>query len=76
MPDRTSAPWWQEAAARADGMLFTSCKIKFEREDGTIGESPANGTTLFAAGDVACEVLSRSGLGRFVITNAKFCNQH
>ena len=30
-PDRTSAPWWQDAAYRADAILFTRGKVKFER---------------------------------------------
>jgi len=63
MPDRTSAPWWQEAAAKADLILFVAGKIKFERPDGVIGASPGTGTTLFASGDKACKALHRSGLG-------------
>jgi len=57
LPDRTSAPWWQEFAARADVVLFTDGKIKFERPDGSLGGSPGTGTTLFAAGARAAEVL-------------------
>lgn len=57
MPDRTSAPWWQEAAAQSHGVLFMAPKVKFEREDGTTGESPANGTTLFASRERALSVL-------------------
>lgn len=63
LPDRTSAPWWQEAAPRADAILFVSGKIKFERPDGTLGEQPGNGTCLFAAGPRAVNVLKSSGLG-------------
>lgn len=63
VPDRTSAPWWQEFAPMADAILFVAGKIKFERPDGTIGESPGTGTCLFAAGDYAAAVLRRSGLG-------------
>jgi hypothetical protein len=50
MPDRTSAPWFQWAARRADAVLFLSPKVKFERPDGTIGCSPGSGTALMAAG--------------------------
>lgn len=53
LPDRTSAPWWQEFAPRADAVLFVGPKIKFERPDGTRGESPGTGTTLFASGSAA-----------------------
>jgi hypothetical protein len=63
VPDRTSAPWWQEFAPLASAILFVSGKIKFERPDGTIGESPGTGTCLLAAGNHAAEVLARSGLG-------------
>jgi len=52
-PDRTSAPWWQDAARRADAMLIVNHKIKFERLDGTIGKSPGTGTTLFGVGEKA-----------------------
>ncbi|WP_333846883.1 DNA N-6-adenine-methyltransferase [Phaeobacter italicus] len=50
LPDRTSAPWWQEFAPMADAVLFMSPKIKFERPDGSVGQSPGTGTTLLAAG--------------------------
>lgn len=56
-PDRTSAPWWQEANARASATLFIAGKVKFERPDGSIGGSPGTGTTLFAAGSRAREAL-------------------
>jgi hypothetical protein len=65
LPDRTSAPWWQEFAPRADAVLFVAPKIKFERPDGSIGEQPGTGTTLFAAGPVAVAALVRArSLGR------------
>jgi hypothetical protein len=66
VPDRTSAPWWQEFAPKASSILFVSGKIKFERPDGTIGESPGTGTCLIGAGAKAADVLARSGLGFFV----------
>lgn len=49
-PDRTSTDWWQNAASRADAVLFLRGKVKFERPDGSIGKSPSTGTTLFAKG--------------------------
>lgn len=64
-PDRTSAPWFREAWARADAVLFTP-KIRFIRPDGTEGKSPSNGTALFASGDRAVAALvraQRAGLG-------------
>ena len=64
-PDRTSTPWFRDAWARADRVLFTP-KIRFLRPDGTEGVSPSNGTALWAAGDRAAAVLDRAadaGLG-------------
>lgn len=69
-PDRTSAPWWQCAAARSDAILFVDGKIRFLRPDGTAGISPSNGTTLFAAGGRAVAALgraSRRGLGLMTV---------
>lgn len=63
LPDRTSAPWWQEFAPSADAMLFIAPKVKFERPDGTIGEQPGTGTTLFAIGTEAVTALAQSKLG-------------
>ena len=60
LPDRTSAPWWQEYAPKADAILFIAPKVKFERPDGTIGEQPGTGTTLFAAGIRARTALIRA----------------
>jgi hypothetical protein len=65
-PDRTSAPWWQEAAGKANSVLFIAGKVKFIRPDGTLGKSPSNGTTLFASGRRGLEALDnarRAGLG-------------
>lgn len=60
VPDRTSAPWWQEFAPMADAIMFMSPKVKFERPDGTIGESPGTGTCLFGSGEAARGILRRS----------------
>ena len=51
VPDRTSAPWWQDAAAAMRCVLFVSPKIKFIGIDGLPGRSPAQGTCLMAMGD-------------------------
>lgn len=64
-PDRTSAPWFMKNWTRADLVMFTP-KIKFLREDGSLGASPSNGTTLWACGDEAYSALkraARAGLG-------------
>lgn len=50
VPDRTSAPWFQDAFPAMDAVLFTRGKIKFVRPDGTRGNSPGNGTALMAIG--------------------------
>lgn len=65
-PDRTSAPWWQASAKRADAVLFIDGKVKFERPDGSLGKQPGTGTTLFAAGEMGVRALVRAenaGLG-------------
>lgn len=70
-PDRTSAPWWQDAAERADAMLLTRGKVKFERPDGTLGKSPGSGVTLWASGAKACLALARAekALGSLWVRN-------
>lgn len=57
LPDRTSAPWWQEFAPLSSCILFVSPKVKFERPDGSIGGSPGTGTVLFPAGPRAEKAL-------------------
>lgn len=63
VPDRTSAPWFQDFAPMADVICWVAPKIKFERPDGSIGVSPGTGTALLAAGGVAASALDRCGLG-------------
>lgn len=68
-PDRTSAPWWQMYAPRSDSILFIAPKLKFIGVDGKTGNSPAQGTCLFAAGEKAIDALNRAkanGLGVLV----------
>lgn len=69
-PDRTSAPWWQTFAPKAGGILFISPKLKFIGADGKPGNSPAQGTTLMAAGSRAARILlsaAERGLGTFAV---------
>jgi hypothetical protein len=66
VPDRTSAPWWQQFAPQADLILFVSPKLKFIGADGQPGASPAQGTCLMGVGDRSHEPLLRAeanGLG-------------
>lgn len=66
VPDRTSAPWWQRFAPKADLWLFVSPKLKFIDATGNRGDSPAQGTCLFAAGVhgvYALRKAANSGLG-------------
>lgn len=68
-PDRTSAPWWQEACNKAEGVFFIDGKVKFIKPDGTVGESPSTGTTLFGCGPFAMRALETArnrGLGIFL----------
>lgn len=64
-PDRTSAPWFRDAWAKTDLVLFTP-KIRFHRPDMSLGDSPSNGIALFGVGQMAQDALSRAadvGLG-------------
>lgn len=51
-PDRTSAPWFRDAWARADAVMFLR-KVRFIRPDGTTGNSPGTGTALWFVGGMA-----------------------
>jgi hypothetical protein len=69
VPDRTSAPWWQEFAPKAERILFVAPKLKFIGADGKPGASPAQGTSLFAIGPRGVDALNRAataGLGVLV----------
>lgn len=68
-PDRSSATWWQDAAKKCDALLQVHGKIKFIKPDGTTGDSPSTGTSLFAYGEYAVRALrnaERKGLGIFL----------
>lgn len=60
MPDRTSAPWFQEFAPSADALLWVSPKVKLERPDGSVGKSPGTGTVLMATGTRGLRALKRA----------------
>jgi hypothetical protein len=67
-PDRSSAPWWQDAAKKSTSHLMVRCKIKFTPgpENKSNWKQPGCGTTLFAFGKVADIALVsgvRNGLG-------------
>lgn len=66
VPDRTSAPWWQNFAPGMDLILFVASKLKFIGRDGKPGTSPAQGTCLMSVGSRGSEALRRAtftGLG-------------
>jgi hypothetical protein len=66
VPDRTSAPWWQLFAPRAEMVLFVTPKIKFLGPNGLVGDSPAQGTCLLSVGErsnVALCTAESQGLG-------------
>lgn len=67
MPDRTSAPWFQEFVPRADVICWVAPKIKFERPDGTIGESPGVGTVLLGSGIKGTNAILGCGLGMITV---------
>ena len=65
-PDRSSAQWWQDVAHDSTSLMQVAGKVKFIRPDGSTGDKPTNGTTLFAIGpeaDAALERASTAGLG-------------
>lgn len=59
-PDRTSTEWWQYLARHTDAVLFIQGKVKFIRDDGTIGAQPSNGTTLFGMGEKGIKALEKA----------------
>lgn len=73
IPDRTSASWWQEYANLAEIIVFVSPKVKFERPDGSLGESPSTGTCLFSVGQISNLALLECGLG---LTLRRACGIH
>lgn len=69
-PDRTSTAWWQNAADRADCILFIKGKVKFISGSGKPNNSPSTGTTLFGYGKNAVSALTsaaKNELGFLVI---------
>lgn len=61
VPDRTSAPWWQQFAPHMDLSFYVNGKIKFI--DGRTmqpGTSPAQGTTLWSIGPHGADALFRA----------------
>lgn len=70
VPDRTSAPWWQQFAPRSRMILFVSPKLKFIAANGKPGTSPAQGTCLFGIGPDASHPLLRAqtnNLGKVMV---------
>lgn len=66
VPDRTSAPWFQEYIPQCDYMLCVGPKIKFIDAKGNKGISPAQGTCLLSIGDKGSDAITnaaKNGLG-------------
>jgi len=61
IPDRTSAPWWQEYVSKSNAVLFVNGKIRFiEANTMQQGSTPAQGSCLIAAGNLAVKILQRA----------------
>ena len=78
VPDRTSAPWFQTAFAKADAVLFTR-KLRFLRPDGSEGKSPSNGSALMAIGPQGSTALDRAyrcGLGILAFPAERLMEAH
>ncbi|MBX2956802.1 MAG: hypothetical protein KF846_11630 [Cyclobacteriaceae bacterium] len=72
VPDRTSAPWWQRAAKQCDAIFFINHKVRFVKPDGTTGDSPSCGTTLFAYGEIAkCAFMKAQANGLGIVLRRK-----
>lgn len=58
-PDRTSAPWFQEALKKSDACLFVDGKVQFIAGHGNVSnvKQPSTGTCIFAYGWKGMEVL-------------------
>lgn len=72
-PDRTSAPWWQQFAPRANSILFATPKIRFIDVNGNPGRSPAQGTCLMACGYqaiLALQIAAARNLGVLLVPTA------
>jgi DNA N-6-adenine-methyltransferase (Dam) len=65
VPDRTSAPWWQQFTPHVESVLFVRKKIKFIGANGQRGASPAQGTCLMAIGAKACAALEHAQARNF-----------
>lgn len=66
VPDRTSAPWFQNAGWKCDLLMLLAGKPKFGRSDGSVGKQPSTGITLLGYGaqaKVALDNAERNGLG-------------
>lgn len=59
VPNRAGAPWWQEFAKAADLICFVSPKIKFIKQDGTLGKSPGTASCLIGIGPAAIAALQQ-----------------
>lgn len=70
-PDRTSTDWWKKAALKSDAILFITGKVKFIKADGSLGQQPANGTTLFAYGDRGINALKRAAKNNLGVITKK-----
>ena len=61
--NRCDSTWFQDyVLGRADSILFLRKRIRFNRMDGTVGDSPGAGSVLIAYGSENTDILSKSGL--------------
>lgn len=60
---RTETRWWQDHVfGRADEIRFLRGRLKFVREDGTVGDSAPAPSALVAYGEWAVEAVACSGI--------------
>ena len=70
VPNRTDTAWFQDAADRANAILFPAGRIRFHpgHKDKPATGSPGTGSALIGYGDWAVNILRRSHIPGFITT--------
>lgn len=70
VPNRTDTAWFQDAADRANAILFPAGRIRFHpgHKDKPATGSPGTGSALIGYGDWAVDKLRRSHIPGFITT--------
>ena len=60
LPARPERLWFQAGAAQVDEILFANGRFRYERVDGSIGDSPMVGSCFFGIGSKAIEAFNNA----------------